>query len=945
MRVRRTLRPGTAWAAAAALIVAPLVVAPIVSAAEPGSEEASSSAPAAAALSAPAADQAPAEDAAPASSEAPAPAAQEDESSEQPASASVAAPSSQAPASQEAALSSRAAPSSAAPKAKSLTSAPAAQTLESSSSDAGISLLAASKDGGLTATAISVRSSATMDDGVGLAGVTLALRTSSSASFAGTVTTISTCVTASNGSCTLTIPASNFKTSGSWNGANYVKVVATSAPAGYSLVEEINATPNNISWNGTTGAGYGQLVRTSKLRAGTTVLLQNSLYNSESDASTGRIAVVKSNPASSQQCGIKLGLLLDRSGSIGSDGMDDLKLAADAMIDGLTGTPSQVGVWSFAKDAAENKTLTSVATATSAATVKSSYANFNANGGTNWDAGLWKVKTSASTPDVLIVISDGEPTYSLGPSGSGLTSQYGQGLLERAIWSANAVKNQGTKIITIGVGSNVKPGNLKLVSSSSDHYSVGSYSALKTALRELALAPCEGTVNVIKRVTTTGTTTEAASSAGVGFTFTKDGSTSKVTGETGGVSFPVNAAGTVKITESSTVGQQGYDIVPQKQSADGKYVPALCTSLSKAGVKSNVLVSAVSGDAYSFTVPADTVSTLTCTVYNKPKPKEASLTINHAWVDENNASLTDAQVAEVLNAPVNGAPSLKVNSGSVWANAPAYDDSVTTTTSGGSTKLVEGDGVTVAVRTAPGSVKSGYTCSSSLVSVTKGSSTNPTSLTSTLVAGNNAFTITHKLTCTTQLTLKKVVQAGPGDTTPASAWTLRSNGTAFTQGTAKAVTPGAGNVLTETGGPTAVPNKAWEQTNLVCDVAGTLNGTTVKVPRGKSVTCTFTNSSLQIEVSKRAWLGNTIPGSLSGDLPSGSAVADGSGISWLFTVKNTGFLDYRVSGISDNYVTTPITCAQSLTGTFKPFSSLTQSERTIANGSSLYCKATGTLAF
>ncbi len=952
MRVRRTLRPGTAWAAAAALIVAPLVVAPIVSAAEPGTDEANSSAPATVAASstaaaAPAAEADPATAAA--SSEAPAAAAPSTQAAAS--SPASSAPTTAAAASSSAApASSAAASSSAATQAagKSAAAAPAAQSLESGSSDTGVSLLAAAAPGTLEATVVADRTNTgaarpVTGQASGVAGASLTLqvqtqtRTSSNGTWGNTSawTDLSTCTSAASGLCSLDVPAIDNPNLKRYSSARIN--FTDGGPAGSALISV--GTGNNGS--STTSIQYLTLTATALPTSGQT----KQVSAIASGLSTGQqpvFTVVRTNPALIGQCGLKVGLLIDQSKSIAdaTNGVANLKAAANAFVDALTGTPSQILIRNFA-DSSPNHTaseagLTSTATATDAQPLKSAIAAMQMGTFTNWDAGLWRMKGLGL--DAVVVVTDGVPTANMNGTTNPNTGGYNStvGTVQHAIWSANAVKADGATVIAVGAGDSFSNTgaltNLKAIASSGQHYVASDLAALKTTLKNLAEKSCQGTVNVVKRVMNDGatTTTEANSTAGVGFNFKMGAGAYQATNVTGGTSFAITSNGSQTFTEEQ---RSDFDIVAQGG------MPAICKTSGGA----SVAVTKVSD--YSWSIPTSTTSTITCTVYNKAKPKEASLTINHAWVDENNSPLTDAEVAAVLNTPVNGAPSLKVNSGTAWTNAPAYGDSVTTTTSGGSTKLVEGDNVTVAVRTVPGTVKSGYTCSTSLVSVAKGSSTNPASLTSALVAGSNAFTITHKLVCTTQLTLKKVVVGAPGDTTLASAWTLRSNGTAFTQGTAKAVEPGVANELTETGGPTAVANKAWEQTSLVCDVAGTLNGNTVKVPRGKSVTCTFTNSSLQIEVSKRAWLGNTIPSGLGGELPSGSAVADGASISWLFTVKNTGALDYRVSGISDNYVSTPITCAQSLTGTFKSFASLTQSERTITSGSSLYCKASGTLAF
>ncbi|MDR2257099.1 MAG: VWA domain-containing protein [Arthrobacter sp.] len=969
------MRPGTAWAAAAALIVAPLVVAPIVSAAEPGTDDA----PAAVAAAAPSAQEqaAPvaADEAQPAAA-APAPAAQEAPAANEPAEASQPA-TQEAPATREAPASDTAAVAPASP-ASDEPSTPAAESSSSSAAApasakagaqraaapaseaapneeaasepvaaaAAITPLAAGDRGAVTVRVLLDRNGSSTEAATGYAGATVELvaKTRSRASThwydfwsnwsASSVR--ATCVSTSTGLCSLDVaPVTDlFQYS-------EVSVNLVSTGAGVTPLSQVG-----------TGSSGGSLTTVDVINLdGDKMPKANKTAKAEditSDSTNNRRAVfsvVRNNPSLSGKCGLKLGLLMDVSGSIAdsTDGVKNLKNAAKAFVSALQGTPSQVLVRNFADgspavESAEVGTLTSVATQGGVTTLNNAVDqlnNSNVTGATNWDAGLYRMRNAGL--DAVVIVTDGVPTYRMrGNSTSGPGNSATADVVQHANWSANAVKAGSQSIIAVGVGSDfAKQGadlNLKLLAAG-QVYKASDLGALKSTLTSLAQQNCKGTVNIVKRVTASGTTTEAASTPGVGFTFKQNDAEAKATDNNGAVSFDVTSSAAQKFTE---VAQPDYEIVPQ----NGK--PASCTADG-----ASVTVNAVAGDANSFTVAGSTTKTITCVVYNKPKPKDTSLTIKHAWVDEDGDPLSDAEVGQVIAAPTDGAPSLKVNAGSTWNNAPAYLATVTTTTSGGSTKLQAGDSVTVGVRTGPGAVKNGLSCTASLVSVSRGSDTASSALTATLAetAAGNVFVVTHRLACESTLTLNKQVREMSGDGTSPTAWTLHADGAVFEQGEATKVVAGRGYELTESGGPAKVKGKAWEQTALTCDKAGALNGSTVTVSRGQRVTCTFVNASLQIEVSKRAWLGTAIPGALTGELPSGSAVADGSTISWLFTIKNTGYLDYRVSSVSDDYITSQISCAPSVTGTFKPFGSLTQAERTIASGSSMYCKATGTLAF
>ena len=85
----------------------------------------------------------------------------------------------------------------------------------------------------------------------------------------------------------------------------------------------------------------------------------------------------------------------------------------------------------------------------------------------------------------------------------------------------------------------------------------------------------------------------------------------------------------------------------------------------------------------------------------------------------------------------------------------------------------------------------------------------------------------------TRLTLNKQVVNDSGGTLQASAWTLRANGTPFTQGQATPVTPGQ-YVLDETG-PGGYTASAWN-----CQ-GGSLTGSTLTIAPNIPVSCTIAN--------------------------------------------------------------------------------------------------------
>ena len=190
------------------------------------------------------------------------------------------------------------------------------------------------------------------------------------------------------------------------------------------------------------------------------------------------------NPLLTQTCsaGATVAVVLDTSGSV-DDYRHSLARATTALVDGLVGTPSSVALFSFAASSpggiANQATPLSVETAAEAAVVKELYAtddtgqtaDFSANGGTNWDRGLWVTSQGYMENgqrkgyDIVFVLTDGNPTlYMSGNSNPGNTGDTTTGELEKSVFSANALKKTGARIITVGIGGGLSDGNLGAIS-------------------------------------------------------------------------------------------------------------------------------------------------------------------------------------------------------------------------------------------------------------------------------------------------------------------------------------------------------------------------------------------------------------------------------------------------------------------------------------------------
>ncbi|WP_181034035.1 VWA domain-containing protein [Arthrobacter sp. GMC3] len=175
------------------------------------------------------------------------------------------------------------------------------------------------------------------------------------------------------------------------------------------------------------------------------------------------------NPPAPATCGSNIAMVLDQSASMGDNGNRKqalMQAAANAAIKTLTGTPSTLAMYSFSDSAmvAANRKLAQTAT-TSAneAKLHNFINNLPAPGGvTNWDAGLYQVATDPDVPtrdpvtgkayDLVLMLTDGNPTSdnSYGDGVGGKRSFFQN--VEAGISSANAIKNQGTRVVAIGMG-------------------------------------------------------------------------------------------------------------------------------------------------------------------------------------------------------------------------------------------------------------------------------------------------------------------------------------------------------------------------------------------------------------------------------------------------------------------------------------------------------------
>lgn len=667
------------------------------------------------------------------------------------------------------------------------------------------------------------------------------------------------CVSDADGDCSFVVPQTQPR--GENRDRRFWIVQDTPVPSGYTL--------NTTLATGSSPASNIYRFRTgSQLRQGVTYDSEADFMIASGTASNASSGIWQSsliNPPYPQQCGLDVALILDLSGSV-SPYVSNLRAAASTFVDSLTGTPSQVSLFTFADRApaatGANLGLTPVSTSAGAASVKERIATYTAGGSTNWDRGIYQAANASAVFDVAVVITDGNPTVYGAAEGPGNRTRFRE--VENGIFSANTLKAQGTRVIAVGVGDGVggAADNLRAISGptlGADYFQTNDYSAAGTALRELALGSCEGSISIVKQVVNANTTGEditGAAPAG-GWEFRATAATSGITPTsqsavtvpgTGAVNFPLSFAGgtnsaTLTIDEAQ---QPGYSLVTQDLQR------AVCVDISTG--RSLTVENSVA-DQNSFSVDVPRSAAVSCVVYNRPAAPQATLSVAKKWIvngvtyDDGNQPLGITAVLAVDGTPQNWS----IPRSGLPVGTPVIVDETTT---------IDGRDL--------------CTLTSSRLTQANGTSVNlsvPRSV--DLVAGANTYTLTNTVECEALLTLDKRVAGGDAD--PAE-WVLSSvaptnalvgpRGNAGSAAATAPVSPGVRYPLIEEGGhpvyvqriltggsPVPPSTGSWECRQV--DASGTvipgfsdgINGG-VTVPLGTRVRCTAVNETAAITLVK-----------------------------------------------------------------------------------------------
>ena len=243
------------------------------------------------------------------------------------------------------------------------------------------------------------------------------------------------------------------------------------------------------------------------------------------------------NPALPQRCGINVMLVLDRSGSIGSNA-ENVRRASRAFLNALSGTGSHVSIVDFSTNAArpvgyhlvtgEVQPDGTGGTGTIGTEFEPYLKNdYEPGGWTNWEDAFTEVKAAndeAGKPqfpngrraDLVVFITDGDPTARNTDNG-GTVSGLVEGEVEamrRAAEEADVVKAQGSRVFALGVGAAVTtPASARRLTAISgfdrypgtpfknaDYTLVKEFDQLAQALREIVAELCGAGISVTKYV-------------------------------------------------------------------------------------------------------------------------------------------------------------------------------------------------------------------------------------------------------------------------------------------------------------------------------------------------------------------------------------------------------------------------------------------------------------
>ena len=261
------------------------------------------------------------------------------------------------------------------------------------------------------------------------------------------------------------------------------------APAGWTNIA-------TLDWGGSIGKAYTSTA--TNVPAGGTAI---------ASADPGSVPFINErvNPTIQTSCrtGLNVLMVIDTSGSTKGYGLQ-YQAAADAFITQLTGTNTTLKIASFASTSIPGTTPYNLATSPGPTDAKNFVATIanagSGSGNTNWDAALQDA--AKAKVDVVVFITDGNPTTSNGGSGGLADLTYG-------IASANLAKNPDTvnasgdeqAIMAVGVGAGIALNNLQAISGptvNKDYAVAAKPGDLDALLKQLATTICPADLGIAK---------------------------------------------------------------------------------------------------------------------------------------------------------------------------------------------------------------------------------------------------------------------------------------------------------------------------------------------------------------------------------------------------------------------------------------------------------------
>lgn len=420
-----------------------------------------------------------------------------------------------------------------------------------------------------------------------------------------------------DGTCAITVPA----------GSNW-SIQQTVAPDGYYLSENLDwGSPDVVepSINAyLTGDGVGGDPVVSDIAIpGTDPNAYYQDWRNWGNRFGGLLNASVENPLVPEDCGLDIALVLDQSGSMNSNGKQAaLKEAAAQTVTALTGTPSNVAMYTFntLADPYGHIDSTSTLTADSAAPLQQYVSGLpdtlELPPLTNWDRGLSQV--DGSQFDIVVLLTDGNPTVKAEGQAATFSSVNFANVAAGA-FSANQLKQDGARVVAIGIGLDGGADNLRAVSGQtegSDYY-LASDTDFGDVLKELSAGTCDSALTIQKQVqdvdgnlipnATDSNDWEYTNTISEG-TIGETATTAEVNGENGFTSVPVSieVGQTPTITATETL-KPGYSLVGAQCTVNGADVPTDVDNLTA-----------------SFTAVSN--ATMTCVFTNRQIP---TTTITH----------------------------------------------------------------------------------------------------------------------------------------------------------------------------------------------------------------------------------------------------------------------------------------------------------------------------